>query len=110
MYARISALLVAFALALTGLASAQERFGGITGRVTDQQGAAVPGVTVTATNNETGRAAVVVSDGEGVYTVRTLEPGRYTVKFELTGFVAQEAQNVSVPLGATISSDAQMRV
>jgi hypothetical protein len=110
MSARMSAYLVAFAIALTGLASAQERFGGITGRVTDQQGAAVPGVTVTATNNETGRAAVVVSDGEGVYAVRTLEPGRYTVKFELTGFVAQEAQNVSVPLGATITSDAQMRV
>ena len=38
MYARISAFLVACALVLTGLASAQERFGALTGRVTDQQG------------------------------------------------------------------------
>ena len=50
MYARISAALVAVALVMTGLASAQERFGTLTGRVTDQQGAAVPGVTVTVTN------------------------------------------------------------
>jgi hypothetical protein len=61
MYARISALLVAFALAFTSLAAAQERFGNITGKVTDQTGAVLPGVTVTVTNNETQRSTVVVS-------------------------------------------------
>ena len=50
MYARIGAYLVACALVFTGLASAQERFGALTGRVTDQQGQAIPGVTVVATN------------------------------------------------------------
>ena len=64
MYARISALLVAFALAVTSLAAAQERFGNITGKVTDQTGAVLPGVTVTVTNNETQRSTVVVTDGE----------------------------------------------
>ena len=44
MYARISAFLVACALVFSGLASAQERFGGLTGRVTDQQGQAIPGM------------------------------------------------------------------
>src|ERR1043166_6924274 len=48
MYARMSALLVAFAVAVTGLASAQERFGTLTGKVTDEQNAAVPGVSVIA--------------------------------------------------------------
>ena len=42
MYARISAYLVACALVFTGLASAQERFGALTGKVTDQQNQAVP--------------------------------------------------------------------
>jgi hypothetical protein len=110
MYARMSAFLVAFALALTGLASAQERFGAITGKVTDQQAAAIPGVTVTATNNETARATVAVSDAEGTFNIRTIEPGRYTVKFELSGFTTQEAQNVIVLLGSTVTADAQMRV
>ena len=65
MYARISALLVAFALAVTGLASAQERFGTLTGRVSDAQGGAVPGVSVTATNVQTGETREFVTDGNG---------------------------------------------
>ncbi|HYJ95493.1 MAG TPA: carboxypeptidase-like regulatory domain-containing protein, partial [Vicinamibacterales bacterium] len=82
MYARISALLVAFALAVTSLAAAQERFGNITGKVTDQTGAVLPGVTVTVTNNETQRSSVAVSDSNGTFYAAALEPGRYTVKFE----------------------------
>ena len=71
MYARISALLVAFALAITGLASAQERFGNITGRVTDQTGAILPGVTVTVTNNETQTGdREFVTDSNGTFYAR----------------------------------------
>ena len=110
MYARMSALLVAFALAFTGLASAQERFGNITGKVTDQTGAILPGVTVTVTNNETQRSTVVVTDSTGTYYASALEPGRYAVKFELSGFVSQEAPNVILLLGTTASVDSSLRV
>src|SRR4030095_7026370 len=110
MYARMSALLVALALAATTLASAQERFGNITGKVVDQTGAVLPGVTVTVTNNETQRSTVVVSDGNGVFYAAALDPGRYTVKFELSGFVTQEAPNVILLLGATASVDSSLRV
>ena len=67
MYARICACLVACALVLTGLASAQERFGALTGRVTDQQGSAVPGVTVVTTNTQTGEVRTFVTDANGQY-------------------------------------------
>jgi len=110
MYARIGALLVAFALAITGLASAQERFGNITGKITDQTGAVLPGVTVTVTNNETQRSAVAVSDSTGSFYAAALEPGRYTVKFELSGFVSQEAPNVILLLGTTATVDSNLRV
>ena len=110
MYARISALLVAFALAVTGLASAQERFGNITGKVTDQTGAVLPGVTVTVTNNETQRSTVVVSDSNGTFYATALDPGRYAVKFELSGFVSQEAPNVILLLGTTATVDSSLRV
>ena len=56
MHARISALLLAFVLALTGLAAAQETTGAITGRITDTQSLAVPGATITVTNIQTGAA------------------------------------------------------
>ena len=110
MYARMSALLVALALAATSLASAQERFGNITGKVIDQTGAVLPGVTVTVTNNETQRSTVVVSDSAGIYYASALDPGRYTVKFELSGFISQEAPNVILLLGATASVDSSLKV
>jgi hypothetical protein len=110
MYARLSALLVAFALAITGLASAQERFGNITGKVTDQTGAILPGVTVTVTNNETQRSTVVVTDSNGTFYATALEPGRYAVKFELSGFVSQENPNVILLLGTTAAVDSSLRV
>lgn len=49
MYARVSAFLVAFGLVTTGLATAQETSGTISGRLVDPQGLAVPGATVTIT-------------------------------------------------------------
>ena len=110
MYARISAALVTVALVMTGLASAQERFGTLTGRVTDQQGAAVPGVTVTVTNIETGENKVYVTDANGQWVALDLNPGRYNVAFELAGFARVERPDISVMLGRGFELDAQMRV
>ena len=96
MYARISAYLVACALVFTGLASAQERFGALTGRVTDQQGQAIPGVTVVATNTQTGEVRTFVTDANGQFSAPDLVPGRYNVRFELTGFAKVERADVNV--------------
>jgi Carboxypeptidase regulatory-like domain len=110
MYARISAYLVACALVFTGLASAQERFGALTGRVTDQQGQAIPGVTVVATNTQTGAVRSFVTDGNGQFAAQDLVPGRYNVRFELTGFAKIERDNINVLLGRSFQLDTQMRV
>ena len=110
MYARISAFLVACALVFSGLASAQERFGGLTGRVTDQQGQAIPGVTVVTTNTQSGEVRTFVTDANGQFTAPDLVPGRYNVRFELTGFSKVERNDISVVLGRTFALDTQMRV
>ena len=110
MYARICAFLLACTLVLTGLASAQERFGGLTGRVTDQQGSAIPGVTVVTTNTQTGEVRTFVTDANGQFQAPDLVPGRYTVRFELTGFSKIERPDISVLLGRTFQLDAQLRV
>jgi carboxypeptidase family protein/TonB-dependent receptor-like protein len=110
MYARISAALVVVALVMTGLASAQERFGTLRGTVEDQQGAAVPGVTVTITNTVTGEVRTYVTDGSGQYVAPDLNPGRYTVAFELSGFARVERTDISVALGRSFQLDAQMQV
>jgi outer membrane receptor protein involved in Fe transport len=110
MYARISALLVAMTVAITGLATAQERFGTLTGRVTDQQGAAVPGVTVTVTNSQSGEVRSYVTDANGQYIAADVNPGRYTVAFELSGFAKIERPDIVVQLGRAFQVDAEMRV
>ena len=92
------------------IAQAQERTGTITGVLTDASGGVLPGVTVTVTNNETKRSTVVVTGGDGIFNARALDPGRYTVKFELSGFAPQEAPNVMLLLGSTATVDASLKV
>src|SRR5262245_51433420 len=96
MHARSIVLLLVCGLAVTTSAMAQERFGTLTGKVTDQQGAAVPGVTVATRNNESGEDRVFVTDANGQFLAPGLNPGRYTVTFELTGFSKVERNDISV--------------
>src|SRR6516164_8774173 len=51
----------------------------ITGKVSDQNGAVVPGATVKATREDTRLERSVVTDGEGNYKIIQLAPGRYTL-------------------------------
>ena len=73
-----------FALAVT--LPAQTTFATITGSAMDSTGAAVPGVSVTATHNETGIKASGSSNAEGVYAIAQLREGTYTVRATKTGF------------------------
>ena len=82
----VVALLWALLAAWPGAAAAQTGAASITGLVTDESGAAVPGVTVTATNQATNVPYTAVSNGAGNYTVTSLPVGTYVVKAELTGF------------------------
>ncbi len=67
-------------------ASAQTGAASITGLVTDESGAPVPGVTVTATNQATNVTYVAISNEAGNYTITAVPLGTYVVKAELSGF------------------------
>src|SRR5215213_6300717 len=96
MYARISAFLVALALAVTGVAAAQEITGSIGGQVVDAQGLAVPGASITITGPQGTRTTV--SDAEGRYSAPFLTPGVYSICVELQGFKASEQKDIQVTL------------
>jgi hypothetical protein len=106
----VSVLVALLAVLATSAATAQERFGGIGGIVVDSSQAPVPGVTVTATNKQTGAARVVVSGTDGTYRIPDLEPGRYTVTMELQGFQKVQADDVLVLLGRTADFPATLSV
>ena len=80
------ALVLTWLMALPLGALAQTITGHIAGRVTDSSGGALPGVTVTVLNENTGFTVTRVTDGSGAYVFTNLPVGRYTVSTELEGF------------------------
>jgi hypothetical protein len=70
--------------ALVTPAFAQE--GQINGVITDTSGGVVPGVTVTATEQQTGLSTDTVSGANGRYTFPSLRPAVYEIRAALTGF------------------------
>src|SRR6476620_10128263 len=81
---RFVLLLLTFGLFLPVAASAQTGAATLTGIVTDQSGAPVPGATVTATNQATNVDYTAVSNDAGAYTVTSMPVGTYVVKAELS--------------------------
>ena len=82
-------------------AQSQATTGNIEGRVVDQQGAAVPGVSVTATNQDTGFEKTVQSNDEGNFILPLLQLGNYKVVTAATkGFAPTTYENVQVTVGA----------
>jgi hypothetical protein len=99
-----------FVLALSMPLAAQERFGNITGIVTDPSGAVVSDVTVTVTNKETNRTLTTKTRADGTYSAFELEPGRYTVNFQKQGFGRYEVPDVIVLVGRTANVAASMKL
>src|SRR5262252_253891 len=96
--ARLVVLLVAGAATAT-LVHAQQQTGEIFGRVTDQSGAVMPGVTVTVTGPVLLQPLTAVTSEAGTYQFPRLEIGGYTVRFELTGFKTVVSEDVRVTVG-----------
>ena len=89
---------------------AQTSFGAILGTVTDPSQAAIPGVSITVTNNQTGIARHVETDAVGSYRVDSLLPGMYTVRAEHPGFQLTEATNTQVQVAVITTVNLTMRV
>jgi hypothetical protein len=110
--ARIKFNIMAFAVllvALSATAFAQLETGQIAGRVTDPNGAVVPGAAVVVKSVETGAERAATSDAEGAYAVTNLQPGLYDVTVEAQSF-AKSTQRVQVTVGARASLDTQLSV
>src|SRR5436190_13461256 len=104
--------LFATALLVLGCASAfaQQTTGSITGRVVDQQGAAVPGVTITAKMATTGFTRAETSDAEGLYRLNALPVGMYEVNAELSGFATVSKKDVEVNVATVQAIDFALKV
>ena len=67
----------------------------ISGRVTDQNGATIPGATITVALVATRTERTIVSDADGNYKLIQLPPGIYNVKASFSNFAAAEKTNLT---------------
>jgi hypothetical protein len=101
------ALLVAVLVAQG--AAAQIQTGSILVRLTDAQGAILPGATVTISSPVlVGGTMTGMTDAGGAYRFPSLPPGTYQVKVDLPGFKSMVRESVAVNVGSTTSVDQQM--
>ena len=80
-------------------ALAQQGVSEIGGRVTDQQGGVLPGVTMVFTNEDTGIVREVTTNPDGSYFVAQLIPGRYRITAQLQGFKTLDRRGVTTAVG-----------
>jgi len=102
-------LIALWVFGLAGTTFAQQTTGTVTGRVLDDQKAAVPGASVTAKNQSTGFSRTEISDSEGVYRITGLPVGNYALSIDLSGFQAQ-TRTIQVSVSETITADFDMRI
>lgn len=98
-------ILAALMSILSASAQTTSTTGSIAGRVLDNSGSALPGVTVTASNVDTGLVRTAVTEGDGSYRVQLLPPGTYRVEAELSGLGTARRDRITVLLGSSSSLD-----
>jgi hypothetical protein len=83
---------------------------GLSGRVADPTGGALPDATVTVESADTGTGRTVTTNERGEWEVRFLPPGGYVVTFELKGFKTLRRDGVAVSTAEMRTVDAVMEV
>jgi hypothetical protein len=106
----ILGLLLLALLAVPLPARAQATTGTISGVVTDESKAVLPGVTVVVSNTETGATRTLVTDERGGFRALNLQPGVYSVGAELQGFTPAKRENLTLEIGRDVNADLALRI
>ncbi len=91
-------------------AAAQVLYGSVTGNIVDGSGAAVPGATVVIKDEATGLALTAVTDSSGVYTIRNVTGGTYTLRASLQGFKEFVQTGVPITAGGVVRINGRLEV
>src|SRR5688572_15254049 len=104
------ALLVALSFGSTAFAQGggASSTGTIQGRVTDAQGAVLPGVTVTATSPALIQPQTTVTSETGNYRFPAVPPGSFELTYELAGFNSLKRSGISITLGFTANVNVEL--
>jgi hypothetical protein len=95
-------------LLLSTLSFAQSNNGRISGTVTDQSGAVLPGAKVTITDTERGISRSLTTNEVGEYVAPNLQPGLYKITGEATNFKKVERPAIRLEVAKDIRIDLQL--
>src|SRR5262245_3799103 len=105
----LAAALLLLTLVLSN-AFAQTTNATLGGTVSDPSRALIPGVTVTATNTQTGIVTTNVTNETGAYQFASLQTGVYKVTAELPGFQTQTYNDVNLGVGQQVRLNFTLQV
>jgi Carboxypeptidase regulatory-like domain/TonB-dependent Receptor Plug Domain len=92
-------LLVLLCLSVLVIAHAQSSSSTLSGTIVDQNGAAIPGATVTLTNTANGLQRQTTTNGDGSFTIPLLPPSTYMLLVEQQGFASAKVSDVVLNVG-----------
>lgn len=101
---------LAFLLGGGGPLLAQQGTAQISGRVSDNQGGVLPGVSLVITNEATGLFREVTSSTDGTFFVSQLVPGTYRILARLEGFRPTEQSGYLLQVGTTLTVSLELEV
>lgn len=103
-------ILAAFMVCLcTALSFAQTTTGKIVGTVSAADGA-IPGATIVARDNQTGKERTVTASGEGSFEISQLEPGTYTITVSAAGYKTLTTNDLKIDVAREYPLNAQLEV
>jgi len=97
-------------LLVAGTATAQNASSELRGEVVDDQGLALPGVTVVATNQDNGQFRETVANVDGSFFFPVMSPGTYEITAELPGFRRYIRPDVPLTVGSSFNLTVELTV
>ncbi|MGH9943106.1 MAG: carboxypeptidase regulatory-like domain-containing protein, partial [Pyrinomonadaceae bacterium] len=101
--------LLVLAVYLCAFAASAQTSGRLTGTITGPDGA-IPGATIVATDNQTGRERTVTASDDGTFVIAQLESGTYTIKISAQGFKSFSATELKIDTGREYTLNPSLEV
>ena len=103
-------VICAFVLLLTNTPAWAQATAELNGRVTDESGAVLPGVTVTATQTDTGFTRTVATEANGTWVMTNLPTGPFKLEISLQGFKSHVQTGIVLQVGSSPTINVSLAV